>query len=147
MCGGDDGEDTVGELAAEGARVLDVGGALQAVVEGALVRVVAVEVEVVAAHLRVHAAAPPDAQRLLARGGAEGGAQLARPPLLPPPARGLRLQQAVVERVAQRQCLWLCLHSICLQTIVFHKCGGNLHFWWQTQVANSGSNYAKHNKC
>jgi hypothetical protein len=24
---------------------------------------------------------------------------------------------------------------------------GNLHFWWQTQVANSGSNYAKHNKC
>jgi len=89
--------------------------------------VVAVEVEVVAAHLRVHAAAPPDAQRLLARGGAEGGAQLARPPLLLPPARGLRLQQAVVERVAQRQGLWLCLHSICLQTIhveiIFHKFG------------------------
>ena len=24
---------------------------------------------------------------------------------------------------------------------------GNLHFWWQTQVANAGGNYAKHNKC
>jgi hypothetical protein len=24
---------------------------------------------------------------------------------------------------------------------------GNLHFWWQTQVAISGSNYATHYKC